>query len=98
DCIRDFHVTGVQTCALPILPVQTVPATLPLGAAILQPGRAVTVVTNANNAPVIILCWTDIARFLHEEHRRLQSQFTALMNTLEEIGRASCRVRILIMH
>src|SRR5690606_40490313 len=29
DGIRDFHVTGVQTCALPILPAPAPPPTLP---------------------------------------------------------------------
>src|SRR5436309_6303103 len=36
DGIRDFHVTGVQTCALPIFPATSVPsnrsiATIPVG-------------------------------------------------------------------
>src|SRR5215475_4084365 len=30
DGIRDFHVTGVQTCALPISPVQVIPGTTPV--------------------------------------------------------------------
>src|SRR5690606_39663819 len=34
DGIRDFHVTGVQTCALPILPRGCRPATGATGAAV----------------------------------------------------------------
>ena len=68
----------------PWLPVQVVPATLPVAAALLQAGRAVPVVAGADGAPAGVLCWAEIARSLHEAHRRLQAQFAALMNTLEE--------------
>lgn len=78
------HHPAAELERFPWLPVQVVPATLPVAAAMLQPGRGITVVTGADGAPVGILCWADVSRSLHEAHRRLQAQFTALMNTLEE--------------
>src|SRR5690606_378908 len=49
DGIRDFHVTGVQTCALPIYPVAVDPAVVDFDAAMLPPKQSLGVnVVNMN--------------------------------------------------
>src|SRR5690606_39478611 len=37
DGIRDFHVTGVQTCALPILPLEAYASAIPFGLTEMRP-------------------------------------------------------------
>src|SRR5690606_39714143 len=53
DGIRDFHVTGVQTCALPISPQQRRPASAVAPGKRLKrpPEQPATRATQASNAP-----------------------------------------------
>ncbi|MBP2017487.1 PAS domain S-box-containing protein [Symbiobacterium terraclitae] len=75
---------GAGPESFPWLPVRVVPASLPVAAIILEPGPAFTVVTHADGTPAGVLCWADVARHYHEAYRRLDAQFTATLNTLEE--------------
>src|SRR5690606_40899116 len=72
--IRDFHVTGVQTCALPILQAlaQLLPATM-----------AATAVLLASGAVMIARWWQAIVYnpggFRHDFHRLRQGRSAALL-------------------
>src|SRR5207302_7740372 len=92
DGIRDFHVTGVQTCALPIYEVfldeVRVPADLMLG----PPGEGFQALLNG----------LDADRFWGRFYKapalaRVLRQLVDYANTTTvggEIGRASCRERV----
>src|SRR5207302_4024084 len=71
DGIRDFHVTGVQTCALPISPPDltvtagSAPASVCAGAAVL----VTWTVTNAGGGDTAITSWVDNVYARSEERR-----------------------------
>src|SRR5690606_40652702 len=81
DGIRDFHVTGVQTCALPILMPNH------------PKSHIVMICTGTGSAPMRAM--TEWRRRLRKtgkfESGKLMLFFGA--RTQEEIGRASCRER-----
>src|SRR5690606_39978752 len=93
----DFHVTGVQTCALPI----SVPATPPwsitdvFGHVAMEPARYRDLARGHGTWPTRA---ADLPEFNAEQvatlpTRDLRSLATILHAGLEEIGRASCRER-----
>src|SRR5207253_8595364 len=85
DGIRDGHVTGVQTCALPISNYANSP--LPVGP--IDPSLAGFLVMNGGSgyvAPVVTI--TD---FYNTPGASPPASCTA---TVTEIGRASCRERV----
>src|SRR5690606_40518842 len=90
DGIRDFHVTGVQTCALPSICVAA--AERPVGLRDSIPVGA-TLTMNAGSAAQILLAWEEPDRL----HRGLrEAVFTATILSgvrRREIGRASWRER-----
>src|SRR5690606_40730689 len=79
DGIRDFHVTGVQTCALPI---STHAA---------SSCRSVTV-PNAGCSPVNDSCSS--SRLQVRSSETLAARNAAKSASSSEIGRASCRERV----
>src|SRR5690606_40072791 len=90
DGIRDFHVTGVQTCALPISAFQTT-TNHPSGMVL----DAVPVIP-PDLRPMVQL---DGGRFatsdLNDLYRRVINRNNRLKRLLDlEIGRASCRERV----
>src|SRR5690606_40209782 len=91
DGIRDFHVTGVQTCALPILSLVAASTALSgavaasLGGALYQLGAGRAVLTAAAAASVAVLFILVLAR------RRIGGEVGRLFRG--KIGRASCRER-----
>src|SRR5690606_40445564 len=94
DGIRDFHVTGVQTCALPIWPFDSVPATLTLVSS-----RVRTSATSypADGQPVVetggatqsIATSTGLSDAGLFEANLRDERYLPF-----EIGRASCRERV----
>src|SRR5256885_12074583 len=80
DGIRDYKVTGVQTCALPIFMVLREPDVLPLGDVGLE--RAITSVYGRKR---------NVER-LGEKWRPFRS--VACWYLWRKIGRASCRERV----
>src|SRR5690606_40841739 len=84
DGIRDFHVTGVQTCALPIY-----------GAA----GRVLVGVANAAHEPAhgledgVVTGPRRVGARLPETRERAIHQ-ARVLGRQREIGRASCRERV----
>src|SRR5690606_40210249 len=87
DGIRDFHVTGVQTCALPICGVGKSTVTVNLAAALRRLGHAVGVLD------------ADIYGFSVPRMLGLEGKPTAIEGKIMpmpayEIGRASCRERV----
>src|SRR5690606_39492478 len=89
DGIRVFHVTGVQTCALPISQVKTVDTRserfeIPKVSGKIEGNN--TVITNISQiASYIRRPVENIAKFLQKE--------LATPGSIEKIGRASCRER-----
>src|SRR5690606_40731930 len=88
DGIRDFHVTGVQTCALPICPPRLVHALIPLLSLILLIGGALALFgLDALDGPIqaalVVCCMVAALVALQLGH-----PWTAV-----QIGRASCRER-----
>src|SRR5690606_40436793 len=84
DGIRGFHVTGVQTCALPIL-VASQDGTLAalLGA---SPGASIAVKAMID---VIERCFKD--RIEGDWRNKMREMIPSYGESLVEIGRASCR-------
>src|SRR5690606_40522869 len=92
DGIRDFHVTGVQTCALPILQALT------------QPAQVIEFVRRSGKLDDVIatraeflasyqnLAYAQAYRHFVEKARAAESPLGTTRLT-EEIGRASCRER-----
>src|SRR5256885_4073982 len=82
DGIRDYKVTGVQTCALPIL--LTIPITVGFGA--------------MENAGLITYSETSILRDAKASKQRQLGWISVASHELAhqwfEIGRASCRERV----
>src|SRR5690606_40662595 len=90
DGIRDFHVTGVQTCALPIS-TRTININLQAGANTIR-----TVSTTANGGPNM-----DHVTITGAAGSSVSSQSSSSVASGEvlafpgaEIGRASCRERV----
>src|SRR5690606_40881468 len=89
DGIRDFHVTGVQTCALPIL---------------LQLAQVSNVVVGDDYIVQVELLEPDdlVIKAMHVGHTELilrhqSGQFsTYSIHVTAQIGRASCRERVSI--
>src|SRR5690606_39535958 len=81
DGIRDFHVTGVQTCALPIL--QT-------ASEFLANRRLVDFVLTANGVDPE----TVTNDFMKQVFASDLSDPESFVNLQDEIGRASCRERV----
>src|SRR5690606_41032437 len=93
DGIRDFHVTGVQTCALPILG---------LGAACglaWRPHRSLTYFEKALlESPQLRIEYGDILGVTRERFTpSTQREWGARQIFSFEIGRASCRERVWIV-
>src|SRR5690606_39717234 len=90
DGIRDFHVTGVQTCALPILPDGVrQPRQYTLSSASGSDALRITVkrVRAEDGRPA-----GQVSSFLHE-HAVPGAVFDVTKPAGDEIGRASCRER-----
>src|SRR5207302_4080816 len=92
DGIRDFHVTGVQTCALPILMLFWIAT----GAFALGPGRASALahLTHAGFAPALaefVLITGSVFDIVLGSLLLVQKFARAVLIT--KIGRASCRER-----
>src|SRR5690606_41090466 len=85
DGIRDFHVTGVQTCALPISMKKTMLGALMLGLTFLQSAsaQAPDPATNFPDRPIHLLVGSPPGA----------STDTYARIVADEIGRASCRQR-----
>src|SRR5690606_40398738 len=85
DGIRDFHVTGVQTCALPIF--------LPFGEAsasqVRTPGLSIFVI----NAPKDLRLFVQFRNSALPEPLEMQ-RASRYWETYYKIGRASCRERV----
>src|SRR5690606_40739181 len=86
DGIRDFHVTGVQTCALPIYPEAIETTRRVLGDVITYFDDAYDALSDAD---ALAIC-TEWNEFRRPDFERMHAQ---LRNPLvfDEIGRASCR-------
>src|SRR5690606_40412336 len=94
DGIRDFHVTGVQTCALPIFGTVSESGGVPTGA-IIESG------SNANGDYVrwaggVQECWTVMSGGSSTRSWTFPASFIAapVVSIAMEIGRASCRERV----
>src|SRR5690606_41176277 len=93
DGIRDFHVTGVQTCALPIsVSTHDDAADLPVTTADVPPEAP----------PEARERWAELAErveaaqfayYVRDAPTISDAEFDALFRELEQIGRASCRER-----
>src|SRR5690606_40413069 len=90
DGIRDFHVTGVQTCALPILQF-------------LRGGEIALVVALSKVTEVWLALdtdagdradWTADALTRLATNARLEELPASMSTSTTEIGRASCRDRV----
>src|SRR5207253_7273450 len=90
DGIRDGHVTGVQTCALPIL-MKIVVCILLLCAAGFAQGSRILIVTDLEGAGGV----NDADEQLLPGQRRYPESRKILIGEVNaaEIGRASCRER-----
>src|SRR5690606_39949278 len=91
DGIRDFHVTGVQTCALPIWPVRPAGPFPPGNRAPHQPSDA-----DMSDTPKIIYTLTDEAPWLATQSLLPIVQAFAVaagiaVETRDKIGRAAGR-------
>src|SRR5690606_39638653 len=82
DGIRDFHVTGVQTCALPIWPIFWFPS-FPHDALIF-----ISVNTFSTD------CMNDSSVIRHPAEKEGKKEYLLPGANREEIGRASCRERV----
>src|SRR5690606_39518205 len=89
DGIRDFHVTGVQTCALPIFAVRPVPGDALLEAPPAHLRRAEANFLQASDVRLAVL--GEEVEVLPAQHRL--AGYVPL-RVLLEIGRASCRERV----
>src|SRR5690606_40150797 len=93
---RDFHVTGVQTCALPILGAGTVdhapvyPREVMRRALEVSSAAVILVHNHPSGDPTPSQADIDMTRQVIEAGRALR---IAVHDHLVEIGRASCRER-----
>src|SRR5690606_40484710 len=92
DGIRDFHVTGVQTCALPICECRAFRRAVILG------GSMVARLERWSDLPSRARSLRPADRDLRDHHRlsvrTLWIFGTARLSDSREIGRASCRERV----
>src|SRR5690606_40842310 len=84
DGIRDFHVTGVQTCALPILDAARISLLRRLLSGAVQP---IVIDADGLNALSQIDDWCGLIR------GRSKRSGGVVLTPHPEIGRASCRER-----
>src|SRR5690606_39547031 len=91
DGIRDFHVTGVQTCALPILKFLAVLLTMDIG---LESQRIKNIFLNASKLIEESAEMKKLFETILTELVQIPSESAMrLMRTASKIGRASCRER-----
>src|SRR5207253_5611316 len=92
DGIRDGHVTGVQTCALPISGRIEVDVGIDLGQG--HPDQLFATVAEALAGMAIHV--DDDAALVAQEERvgRVVRQYTEALFARSQIGRASCRERV----
>src|SRR5207302_2950534 len=94
DGIRDFHVTGVQTCALPISGRGRNPSARPLE--ISGRGEGITVLTVLDAEVVRRRCNDDVDAVGRPLLKHLHAIREVEAAGRSEIGRASCRERVAI--
>src|SRR5690606_39984458 len=93
--IRDFHVTGVQTCALPISATQPVEPTLARATATPAPTQEITETAAPTATPVPTIAITDkLLKGLNITIRHPFYDASDEFNQMIQIGRASCRERV----
>src|SRR5690606_41200457 len=94
--IRDFHVTGVQTCALPILPLNIICAMMGIPEDLRETVFADSNIVLAGNDPDYLGEDADTAvRRLLEAGAELSGILAELAGERRrQIGRASCRERV----
>src|SRR5690606_40483740 len=90
DGIRDFHVTGVQTCALPIFALLSV-TTIWLGHAFKTQATNLTVMWPATGLLLAALILAPHARWPVLIAVQLAAEYGVALLVDEQIGRASCR-------
>src|SRR5690606_40602734 len=91
DGIRDFHVTGVQTCALPILAIKRQATLAPISSGDLPAGhwsKSACCCAVAGNENIQAKTRNNKLEFL------IFSVVFGLIELYREIGRASCRGRV----
>src|SRR5690606_40768877 len=87
DGIRDFHVTGVQTCALPILDRAVAEESL-----VAEYAR---IGTDAGRAPARVALWAAASMRTYGQEEPWQPG-SGGPTVAEQIGRASCRERVYV--
>src|SRR5690606_40198755 len=94
DGIRDFHVTGVQTCALPIWPSAFVSSELNVRNWLVpqRPLTPASVLRFLKCLSVKATYCSDIERSM--TYAWFTSRVKILVSSVEKIGRASCRERV----
>src|SRR5690606_40136144 len=92
DGIRDFHVTGVQTCALPISPLLQLPQSLPdRGGGEADRLRQIVLRDASVLLEQVQDLDVDLVDLSHEMPAGLRIESR---NVKPQIGRASCRERV----
>src|SRR5690606_41021139 len=94
DGIRDFHVTGVQTCALPILAPDHLPALANLGNALLVTGDHRQSLEAYDRALAIKADFAEVHLNVVALQNYLDDSTAARTLAVAQIGRASCRGRV----
>src|SRR5690606_40411299 len=87
DGIRDFHVTGVQTCALPILSDPHLDQRR-------YPNQLASQLLILINQPSFLPMALDYEESLQLDHNIFHKRFLPLKPSVRQIGRASCRERV----
>src|SRR5256885_11209852 len=83
DGIRDYKVTGVQTCALPICIVKSYPA-----------AQALISGEQSKQDSSLVVSWESLERRKAEYDELVHKKIPANSREIAEIGRASCRERV----
>src|SRR5690606_40481472 len=95
DGIRDFHVTGVQTCALPIWEEVIIHLPPPVALVCLS-----ATVSNAEEVAEWLTTVRGDTRLILEERRPVELEHLCLVGDRQserpQIGRAACRERVRI--
>src|SRR5690606_41020679 len=86
DGIRDFHVTGVQTCALPICSTSSGPGRAGSWRGVRRGFESFTHLGG-------VVSTDEVGRSPRERHRGAHANRTLRVLLLPQIGRASCRER-----
>src|SRR5690606_41085161 len=93
DGIRDFHVTGVQTCALPILARELDDAILHFR--LNERELGLWVLTSQGDPERVLAHEAVLLRSQrHWLAREVLQYWKRVLKRLDEIGRASCRERV----